>query len=229
VTGTDRAAIERRLAERGQDTPRATAARKSRQMRELAAYLGGTLVYALFISLVFFRLSAWAATSSPLPGTAPQPAPVLRERLLGLAGAEIPFSVTPGKQADELIAEWRYADAKWLDQMRVHRLSRLIRYRLRLDEARRSVYVLEYRSEFDASAGGGGAALSFHVQRGITFFEIQKYTALGLQIKDDRITLEPSYSWQFSVDELREPLVRVITEAGWTWRQVMLDAPWLTG
>ena len=48
-------------------------------------------------------------------------------------------------------------------------------------------------------------------------------------MKNGRITPEVNYSWHFSVDELRNPLIQTVTGGGWTWRQVMLDAPWLTG
>ncbi len=52
---------------------------------------------------------------------------------------------------------------------------------------------------------------------------------LGLQIKDGRITPDLRYSWHFSADELGDFLIQIVTGAGWTWRRVMLDAPWLTG
>jgi hypothetical protein len=113
--------------------------------------------------------------------------------------------------------------------MRAHRMSQLIRYRLRLDETDRTVRVLEYRSAFDASAGGGGLNLSYRASRGITFYEVRRETVLGLQVKDGRVTPDVKYSWHFSVDEMRSPLIKIVTGAGWTWRQVMLDAPWLTG
>ena len=229
VTGATRTALERRLERPSPSAPRPTGPPDRMSKRGLAALLGGILVYTLFVSWAFVRLSTWAATFPALAGVAPLPAETLRDRLLGVARLAVPFTVRPGDRPDELIAEWRYADVTWLDQMRAHHMTQLIRYRLRLDEADQTVRVLEYRSEFDASAGLGGASLSYRVERGITFFEIQRYTVLGLQIKDGRITPDLSYTWRFSVDELRYPLVRIVTGAGWTWRQVMLDAPWLTG
>jgi hypothetical protein len=71
----------------------------------------------------------------------------------------VPFTVRPGDRPDEVIAEWRYADATWLDQMRAHHMAQLVRYRLRIDEADRTVRVTEYRAAFDASAGIGGLDL----------------------------------------------------------------------
>ena len=229
VTGANRAAVERRLEGPPPSAPRPTEPSEQMSTRGLVALLGGALIYGLFVSWVFFRLSTWAASFPALAGVAPVPAATLHERLLEVARAAVPFTVRPGDRPDELIAEWRYADATWLDLMRAHSMTQLIRYRLRLDEGDHTVRVLEYRAAFDASAGRDGASLSYKVERGITFFEVQRYTVLGLQIKDGRITPELSYTWSFNVDELRSPLARIVTEAGWTWRQVMLDAPWLTG
>ena len=63
----------------------------------------------------------------------------------------------------------------------------------------------------------------------MTFFETQRHTVVGLQTKDGRITPDLSYSWRFDVRELRNPLIRIVNDAGWNWRQVMLDLKWLTG
>jgi hypothetical protein len=229
VIGTNRSALERRLERPFPSAPRPTGPPDRMSNRGIAAVLGGVLVYTLFVAWVFVRLSTWAASSPPLVGAAPLPAATLRDRLLDVGRLDVPFTVRPGDRPDEVIAEWRYADATWLDQMRAHRMRQLIRYRLRLDEADRTVRVLEYRAAFDASAGIGGANLSYRVERGITFFEIERGTVLGLQIKDGRITPDPKYSWSFNVGELRKPLIQIVTGAGWTWRQVMLDAPWLAG
>jgi hypothetical protein len=39
---------------------------------------------------------------------------------------------------------------------------------------------------------------------------------------------KPNAEWRY-VDELRYPVVRIVTSAGWTWGQAMPCAPWLTG
>jgi hypothetical protein len=229
VTGVTRAALERRLERPTPGAPRPAGPPDQMSKRGLVALLGGILVYGLFVSWVFVRLGTWAGGSPAVAGVAPLPADVLRDRLLGVARTAVPFTVRPGDRPDEVIAEWRYADATWLDQMRAHRMTHLMRYRLRLDQADRTVRVLEYRAAFDASAGSGGASLSYRVERGITFFETRRETVLGLQVMDGRVTRNPSYTWRFNVDEMRSPLIRIVTGSGWNWRQVMLDAPWLTG
>jgi len=195
----------------------------------LGPLLGGLLIYLLFVSWVFLRLSTWAAVHEPEPNVQAMPAATLRERLLALNQLDVPFSVKAGERPDELIAEWRYADARWIDHARAHHMRYVFRYTLRLDEARQTVRVFEYRAETDASAGVDGARLKFRMERGITFFEIRRETVFGLQFKDGRLTAEPTYTWRFSLEEIRGPLRATATRNGWRWKQLMLDLPWLTG
>jgi hypothetical protein len=160
---------------------------------------------------------------------APAPAAVLRERLLAVGKAEVPFTVRAGEEPGTLVAEWRYADARWLDLARAHAMHKSIRYVMRFDEPGHSVRVLEYRAEFGASAGAGGAGLQYSIRRGITFIDTQTETVLGLQVKDGVLTPALSYSWKFDIDEIRGPLARIVNEAGWAWKPLMLDVPWLAG
>jgi hypothetical protein len=191
--------------------------------------LGGVFLYALFVAWAFLRLAGWAAVLPAAEGVPALPAAQLRERLLAVAKADVPFTVRAGEAPDTLVAEWRYADAKWLDQARAHAMHKSIRYVMRLDEASRSVRVLEYRADFGASAGAGGAGLEYRVSRGITFLEVQSETVLGLQVRDGALSPDLSYSWRFDVDEMRGPLARIANQAGWDWKQLMLDVPWLAG
>ncbi|MDM4770124.1 hypothetical protein [Solimonas sp. SE-A11] len=123
--------------------------------------LAGVLACTVFVAWTFLRLSAWAASHAPAADVPVLPVAALRQRLLRLAGEDLPFTLAPGERPDELIAEWRYADATWLDLTRALRLRRLLRYRLQLDEARAEVRVREFHAAFGASAGRGEAGLRY--------------------------------------------------------------------
>ncbi len=195
----------------------------------LGPMAGGLLIYILFVSMVFLRLATWTAIEQPDAEERPVPAQTLREKLLAIDKLDVPFSVQPGARPDELIAEWRYADRRWMDHARVHHMRKVFRYVLRLDEAAHTVRVFEFRAESKASAGTGGARLNFHMSRGITFFEVSREAVFGLQFKDGRLTTDLAYTWRFDVDEIRAPLRDAANQSGWRWKQLMLDAPWLTG
>ena len=191
--------------------------------------LGGVLLYTLFVAWVFLRMAGWASVLPPPEGATPLPAATLRDRLLAVAKADVPFSVRAGEEPGSLVAEWRYADARWFDLARAHAMHKAIRYVMRLDEESRSVRVLEYRAEFSASAGAGGAGLRYSMSRGVTFFETQSETVLGVQVKNGALAPELSYRWRFDVEEIRGPLAKIVNEAGWAWKPLMLDVKWLAG
>jgi hypothetical protein len=232
VQAQDRAQLEQLLGSTAPDAvPAAAAPAADKFLERIGAgpVLGGVLLYVLFVSWVFLRLAGWASVLPAPEGVAPVPAATLRERLLAVAKAEVPFTVRAGEEPGTLVAEWRYADARWLDLARAHAMHKSVRYVMRLDEASHSVRVLEYRAEFGAGAGAGGAGLKYNMSRGITFFEKQNETVLGLQIRDGALTPDLAYSWKFDIEEMRGPLARIANQAGWAWKPLMLDVPWLSG
>ena len=193
-------------------------------------WLAGLVLYTLVIVLFFFRASSIATTYGPDAGVATLPATTLKAQLLALNRADLPIKVSPAERPDEVLVDWRFDDATWLDLARVRHLNRVFRYRLRLDESDRTVRVLEYSASFNVSAGWDGtASLNFQAQRGITFFERSSETVFGLQLGRKPGQPPLHYTWRFDVDEMRIPLRETVTASGWTWKQVMLIAPWLTG
>jgi hypothetical protein len=226
VTARDRASLERRLG--AMDAPATRPAFPAPAAVAQAEWpvvplVSGLLVYGLFVAWVFLRLASWAASHPARPGVPVQSETQLRQRLLQLDRQGLPFTVRPGDTPQELIVEWRHADATWLDLMRLRRVNRVLRYRLRLDEERAQVRVREFQAAFDASAGLGGADLAYRASWGISFFQRQTETGLGLQIRDGKPTGELAHAWRFDIDEMRLPLVEVITGAGWEWRQVLIE------
>lgn len=189
------------------------------------------LPYIIVVALIFFRMVAWAMTFEPAPGSRPVGSEHLRQQILAMRDMpELPFDIKPGKRADELIVDWKYADATWLDLMRIHRISSLARLVLRLDETSHTVRVREYQSQFDASAGLGGLALAFKGQWGaVSFYDFKRETVFGVQIENGRPVAKLSYSYHFDINEMRDPLRRLANQNGWTYKSVPLFVKWLTG
>jgi len=193
-------------------------------------WLAGMVLYTLVIVLFFFRASSIATTYGPDAGVATRSAALLKAQLLALNLADLPIKVSAAERPDEVLVDWRFDDATWLDLARVRHVSRVFRYRLRLDESDHTVRVLEYSASFDVSAGWDGtASLNFQAQRGITFYERSAETVFGLQLGRKPGQPPLHYTWNFDVDEMRIPVRETVTASGWTWKQVMLMAPWLTG
>src|SRR5262249_45736534 len=133
----------------------------------------------------------------------------------------VPFTVSAGKEPNELVVDWRYADATWTDLMRVHKMQRGYRLVLRLDGDAHNVRAMEQLSSLDLSAGATAASLDWETSYGINFFHYQHERVFGLQIKDGQLTLDPSYAYTFNLQELKQPIIDVIRSAGWEYRPVL--------
>ncbi len=222
VLGMDAAAVERRLAAVAPFAMVANpAARKLPSKGQLVACFVGVLGWALLQFFIFGRVASWVGMTEPAPDTPPVAAAVLEERLMALNRLDVPFTIRRGDRPNELIADWRYADAKWVDLMRVNGITRVHRLTLRLDEGPHNVRAMDSAAATDWSAGRGGADLRFKAEVGITFFAYERGGVLGLQIKDGRLTLDPVYAWRFNLQDLKGPVVEVITASGWSYKPVI--------
>jgi len=94
---------------------------------------------------------------------------VLRERLLGVRFLDVPITIGPGSKGDQIVVDWKYADAKWVDHARAHGMRKLHRLVLQLDEATRTVRCREYHSEGGWSAGMDGASIHWKASWEIVF------------------------------------------------------------
>lgn len=185
--------------------------------------LGGLLVYVLCLVPVFTRTASWAAVVAPAgpPGGAPVAAAELARRLLALNGPDSPFTVTV--EGDWATAEWRLVDRKWLQIASANRVRLVHRVRLRLDAEDLTARAQDQQSELRWSVDGLAlaAALSWRAIRGITFFEYRYEAQYGFLVEGGRVRFAPAYSFSFNLAELKDPLVKVVTQSGWTYRPVL--------
>ena len=204
--------------------------RLSSNWRAMTAFLIINLSLAVFW---FFKGSAWSVRQPPRPGTRPEPAVLLRDRLLALNQQEVPVQVVASPDGNTVDISWRYADARWLDLMRAHEMRRTHKLVLGLDEHSHTARMREYWSAFDASAGLNELRLNWTVARGMQFFEFEHRRIFGVQLNaSGKPTGELSKAYTFNLQELKQPIIEAVTVSGWTWQPVMWDAPkrlrWLT-
>lgn len=186
-------------------------------------------VYGLFVAWIFLRLAPWATTVEPKAGARPARLEDLQQRLLEVRFAESPISIAAGPRPGQFTVDWKYADAKWADHARAHGVRKVHRLILELDAATHTVRGREFHSEFDWSAGLGGAALRWHASLEIRFFHYHHERVFGLQVgPDGRLKPVLSYAWTFNLAEMKNPVIHAVTASGWRWRQVFFFAPrWL--
>jgi hypothetical protein len=188
---------------------------------QLIAVFSGIMGWALLQFFLFGRVASWAGAVPPEPGMQPVAVEQLMSKLMAVNSLKVPFTITAGKEPNEIYIDWRYADASWFDLMRVHHMNRAYRLVLRLDADTKRVRAMEQSSALDLSAGLSAASLSWKTSYGINFVHYQHERVFGLQIKDGKLTLEPSYAYTFNVQELKQPIIDIVRSAGWDYRPVI--------
>lgn len=191
------------------------------QVKRITKY--GIFVWVGLQFFIFGRVASWAAQVPAVPDVPAVTRNVLMGRLLALNDQDIPFAISRGRRDNEIVVDWRYADATWLDLMRLHGMSKGYRLVLRLDERARNVRAQDRYASFDWSAGRGPNLLSlkWNVSLGITFFEYQHERVYGLQFKDGKPTFDLSYAYTFDLNELKQPIIEIVRHSGWNFRPVI--------
>ena len=186
-------------------------------------------VYTLLVSWFYLRLVPWATEVAPQAVADPASAAQLKERLLSVRFLDAPITIAPGDAGDELVVDWKYADAKWIDHARARGMRKSHRLILELDESTRTVRGREFHTESGWDAGLGGASIQWKASWEIVFYQYEHERVFGLQIgPDGRLQPSLSYSYTFNLNEMKNPVIATVTAAGWRWRQVFFfSPPWL--
>ncbi|MHA6688431.1 hypothetical protein [Mesorhizobium sp. A556] len=149
------------------------------QVKSITKY--GIFVWAGMQFFLFGRVASWVSAVPAVPGIAPVAVETLMQRLLGINEQDVPYTISRGAHANEIVVDWRYADAVWLDLMRVHGMRKGYRLVLRFDEGAHNVRAQDRYASFDWSAGRGPdlASLKWNISLGITFYEYQHERVFG--------------------------------------------------
>lgn len=145
----------------------------------------------------------------------------LRRRLLALNAADSPYGLKPSEETG-LILEWKVVDAKWFALFAKERLKETYRAFMVLDEPRASVRYCEETARVQWTAGTDG--LTPNVTYLNEFFRgrilFQKSWRVQYGIKEDR-TFGKVFSYSFNVDDVRNPVKKVVKESGWEFVPVV--------
>jgi len=191
------------------------------QVKAIAKY--GIFVWAGLQFFIFGRIGSWVSRVPAIAGVEPLAAETLMQQLLAINEQDVPYTIKRGKRANELVVDWRYADARWLDLMRIHGMSKGYRLVLRFDRRTHNVRAQDKYASFDWSAGRGADLLSLNWQMslGTTFYEYQHERVFGLQFRDGMPTFDLSYAYTFNLNEMKQPMIEIIRHAGWNFRPVI--------
>jgi hypothetical protein len=156
-------------------------------------------------------------TKRPAAGVAPKSKADVHAALLAVNRASAPFVVRDGKpEKVDLVAEWRIVEAKWYEIFAKAGLKSVFKVLMRLDEASHEVRAVDQEWTVEWRAGVPKLALSAEAFRGqkkeISFGQAFAFTEKG--------GYGEVYNYKFSTGELKPPLQKAVTDAGWTWRGV---------
>ena len=190
----------------------------------------GILIYAALQLRIWNRVASWAARVPPRPGVVPVSESELRSRLLAINDADVPFQVQE-KSAGKLEATWRLADAAWAGLATLNQVRELRVIQLRPDEKRKICRALDIGKSVRSTAHGLelGFSLWGFCCRGITFGQWEREVQYGFTFRDGRPRFEKVYEYKFSHEEIRKPIVEVITGSGWEYRPVLFISSILGG
>lgn len=183
----------------------------------------GVFAWAGLQFLIFGRVASRASQVPAVTSIEPVAAETLMQRLLSINEQDVPYTLSRGTHENEIVVDWRYADAKWLDLMHVHGMSKGYRLVLRLDGHAHNVRAQDRYASFDWSAGRGPnlASLKWNTSLSITFYEYSHERVFGLQFRDGKPTFDLSYSYTFDINELKQPMIEIIRHSGWNFRPVI--------
>lgn len=157
----------------------------------------------------------------PAPGVAPVPQRELHQKLLELNNDELPFSVASGPGGDEgdVVAEWKIADATWYEIFAKAKLEKSHTIRLGLSQKDNEVRVLDESREVEWRAGVPTLSGSIEVFRGRTLVD-KEYETVFAWKGPNPLDYGQVYEYSFDVSEMKDPIAKVVTSNGWTFRPV---------
>ena len=186
----------------------------------------GCLVYVIVQVFVVFPIMGSWATAVRSQSKSILPAEDLRKRLLSLNNGRLPFIVAqdPADQ-NKMTASWKIADEKWIELFAARGLTMQYQLRIKLVERKAIAKAQDnYRKfEYVGEAGRKEFRLRyiFSFFKGISLFRYERGLHYGVVFKDGKIKIDYAYNYKFKLDEIRNPIVEIITVSGWEFRPVV--------
>jgi hypothetical protein len=111
----------------------------------------------------------------------------------------------------KLVATWKYADARWLELFAKAGLSKSYELRMKFDERRHVVTMVDRTKEASWRAGIGGASVSGSTTQGVVMaYEVGKQWGIKENFAPGKI-----YDYKFVPSEIKLPILNSILRSGW--------------
>jgi hypothetical protein len=155
----------------------------------------------------------------PVEGTQAVSRQRIMERLLSLEHEQVPFTIGVGQEAD-LEAQWKIVDAAWYEIFAKAGLEKVHKIHMRLDEAEHQVLALEESWEVSWRVGVPALRLSTETFQGRTFGS-KEFGRASAFTGVNPLQFGEAYNYRFDVSEMKDPIIEVVTQSGWTFVPVL--------
>ena len=181
-------------------------------------------IYVILLLLFFSKRGAAIAQIKPSGQSRPDLKGELKSQLLKLDSMDLPFSVKE-ISSDEFVCEWRLVDEKWSRIIRAGGLRVNHRINLQFDPEKPIVRSASTTKIIRWERGFLNLLATFNWSRSIDFYSYQGAAQYGIGIKDGNWEIEEDYSFQYNLNQIRDPIVRLIIQSGWVYRPVLGFSP----
>ena len=142
----------------------------------------------------------------------PVPLEALRAQIQGINEFDAPVMVEERK--GKLVATWKYVDARWLELFAKAGLTKCYELRMKFDEARHTVTMVDRTKEASWRAGMGGGSGSTSTSQGVVMaYEVGKQWGIKRNFELGKI-----YDYKFVPSEIKLPILNSILRSGWDVR-----------
>ena len=161
---------------------------------------------------------ALTGTKKPKSGTPVKPQADVKAALLAVNRDSAPFQVREAKPEEkcDLVVEWRIVDAKWYEIFAKAGLKSVFKIFLKFDDAKKEVRGVDQEWSVAWRAGVPSLSIAASAFRGQKT-EVSFGTAYAFT---EKLGYGQVYNYRFSTPEMKTPLQKAITDAGWTYRAV---------
>jgi hypothetical protein len=182
----------------------------------IALAVVAAIAYITALVFTWPRIASWASRVDAASDVSPVSEEELRTRLLAINDTPTPVAVEENTESGELVGSWRYTDARWAGPLHSGGITRLARVRMRLDADRARVRIQDQTMHLDWGLGiSGRASVSIGGFRGIVFGGYERGRGAGLVFRNGRLVYDQTYNYRFSAEELKGPIVDLVTGSGW--------------
>jgi len=160
-------------------------------------------------------MDALKGIKRPKPGVAPTGRDELTEKILGMNHDEVPYRIDRSEKSD-LKVELKIVDAQWYEIFAKANLTKTYSIYLLLDDTALEVRALERMGEVKWKAGVPTVSFSASGFQGRTI--VAKEFGGGFAFKAPHpLSFGKVYEYRFDANDIKQPLIEIITGSGWSY------------